>query len=235
MGMGNGHRESARRRAHARGLTLIEVLVAVAVLAMISTLIYAAFAAITRGKQNAGALSERFRVARMATDRMSRELSEAFLSAHVASTPALITRVTNFLGSSRRVDFTAFAHRRVVKDAHESDQNELGYFLATNAKNPNQLDLVRREKVLLDDQFARGGVVQVMVDDVDSFSLKYLDPMSGLWTETWDASSGAAQLGRVPLQVEITLIIRGGPAGMPVTFHTKTTLMIQQPLAFALK
>jgi general secretion pathway protein J len=224
-----------RTRARERGLTLVEVLVAVAVLAMISVLVYSAFAAVSRGKINAGNYSERYRLGRVAVSRISRELSEAYISAHVAPTPALITRTTAFLGTARRVDFNAFAHRRVVKDAHESDQCELSYFVGANAKKSNQFDLLRREQAIPDDKPGKGGVVQVLVDDVDTFELKYLDPLTGLWTDSWDSTSPAANLGRMPLQVEITLIMNGGPAGSPIRLRTKTPIMMNQPLAFALK
>jgi general secretion pathway protein J len=227
----------ARRgnRARARGLTLVEVLVAIAVLAMIAVLIYSAFSAITRGKNNASNYAERYRLARIATSRMSRELAAAYLSAHIAPTPALVTRTTAFLGAARRVDFNAFAHRRVVKDAHESDQCELSYFVGNDPKKPGQLDLLRREQAIPDDQPGKGGVVQILVDDIDTFDLKYLDPLSGLWTDTWDSTSAAAQLGRMPMQVEITLIMKGGAGGSPIRMRTKTPIMIPQPLAFALK
>jgi general secretion pathway protein J len=216
-----------------RGLTLIEVMISIAVLTMISVLIYGAFSTITRGKQAAGNLSERYRLARVAVDRMSREIQSAFLSAHVAPTPALITRTTAFLGTSRRLDFAAFAHRRLLRDAHESDQCELSYFLSTG--KGGKTDLARREQVIIDDQPSKGGVVQILVDDVDTFGLRYLDPANGLWTETWDTTSAAAQLGRLPLEVEIHLVLKGGPAGEPIRMRTKTRIMIPQPLSFALK
>jgi len=223
------------RRAGARGLTLLEVMVAVAVLTLVSVLVYGAFSTITRGKQTAGQLSERYRVGRLAMTRMTRELSMAFVSMHNAAIPSLNVRVTAFTGSARRVDFDAFAHRRLMKDAHESDQCELGYFLTTNAKKNNQQDLVRREQTIIDDQPGKGGVVQVLADDVDTFQLKYLDPTSGLWTEQWDTLSAAGQPNRLPLQVDIFLVLKGGPAGDPIRLHSKSQLFMLQPLAFALK
>jgi general secretion pathway protein J len=122
-----------------------------------------------------------------------------------------------------------------MKDAHESDQCELSYFTGGNKNKSNQTDLLRREQVIPDDQPAKGGVVNVMVDDIDTFQLKFLDPMSGLWTDMWDSTSTAAQLGRVPLQIEIYLAIKGGPSGDLIRFRTKTQLNILQPLSFALK
>lgn len=222
-------------RTHARGLTLLEVMVAVSVLTLVSTLIYGAFTTITRGKQAASNLSERYRIGRVAMSRMSRELGMAYVSAHVAALPQLMTRVTAFTGTARRVDFDAFAHRRLLRDAHESDQAELSYFTVPNAKKSGQTDLVRREQAMIDDQHGKGGVVQVMVDDVDTFALRYLDPLSGMWTEQWDSTSAVGQLGRLPLAVEIYLVLKGGPAGDPIRIRTKAPVMINQPIAFALK
>lgn len=222
-------------RSRARGLTLLEVMVAISVLAIVSVLIYGAFSTIARGKQSASNLSERYRIVRLAMTRMSRELGMAYISAHVAASPQLSARVTAFTGTAKRVDFDAFAHRRLVKDSHESDQCELSFFTTAHAKKASQLDLVRREQIIIDDQHGKGGVVQVLVDDIDTFSLRYLDPQSGMWTEQWDSSSAAMQLGRVPLQIEIVLIAKGGPAGEPIRLRTKTGPVIQQPLAFALK
>lgn len=228
-------RVRARARARSRGLTLLEVLIAVAILTLVSVLIYGAFSTINRGRQNATALAERYRLARVAMARMSHELSEAYISAHVAMTPALNVRVTAFLGTSRRVDFDAFAHRRLLKDAHESDQCELSYFVVADPKKHQQLDLARREQVIIDDQPGKGGVSSVLVDDIDSFSIKYLDPLTGLWTETWDSTSTAAQLGRMPLQVQLKLVMKGGPAGDAIRLATKVPINIYAPLAFALK
>lgn len=224
-----------KTRARSRGLTLLEVMIAVAVLTLVSVLIYGAFSAIARGKQTAGLLSERYRIGRVAMTRMSRELSMAFLSLHNAMLPQLNTRITTFQGRSNRVDFAAFAHRRLLKDAHESDQCELSFFTNSNPKKSGQLDLARREQTIIDDQPGKGGVSQVMVDDIDTFALKYLDPMTGMWTETWDTTSIAGQPNRLPLQVEIYLVLKGGPAGEPIRLRTRTALSILQPLAFALK
>lgn len=211
------------------------MLIAVAVLTLVSVLIYGAFSTINRGKTKAGELADRYRLGRLAMSRMARELSAAFLSAHVAPSPALITRVTAFIGTARRVDFDAFAHRRILKDSHESDQCELSYFVATDPKNPQQNDLARREQIIIDDQPGKGGASTILVDDIDTFSLRYLDPYIGLWTDSWDSTSMAAQFGRLPMQVEIKLVMKGGPAGEPIRLSTKTPIMILQPLSFALK
>jgi len=227
----------AHRTPHGRerGLTLLEVLIAVAVLTLVSVLIYGAFSTINRGRQNAGQLADRYRLARLAMTRMSRELSEAYISAQIPMTPVLWVEKTAFLGTDRRVDFDAFAHRRILKDSHESDQCELSYFVATDPKNPRQSDLARREQVIIDDEPGKGGASTILVDDIDTFALSYLDPLTGLWTNSWDSTSTAAQFGRMPLQIEIKLVMKGGPAGEPIRLATKTRINMWQPLSFAIK
>ena len=37
------------------------------------------------------------------------------------------------------VDFTSFSHRRLFRDAHESDQNEISYFLASDPRDRSNL------------------------------------------------------------------------------------------------
>ena len=231
-------RSSPSRRPHrdaARGLTLIEIMIAVSVLSMVSLMIYAAFSSLSRGKARASTLGERYRLARVAMSRMAREVSSAYLSAHRAGVPALQVTASAFVGTNRRVDFNAFAHRRIVKDAHESDQCELSYFTVSNSKRSNQTDLVRREQTIIDEQFGKGGAVQILVDDVDTFSIRYFDPMTGNWIDTWDSLSSSANLNRLPLEIEFYLVLKGGPAGEPIRLRTKTQLQIPQVLDFALK
>src|SRR6185503_20610265 len=103
------------------GMTLLEIIVSMAILAMISLLIYGAFDSLTRGKKGEAMKAERSRQARSAVLRIGRELSEAFLSMHTPTNVALQTRLTVFSGMNStqfdRLDFTAFAHRRTEADS----------------------------------------------------------------------------------------------------------------------
>jgi len=226
---------ATRRRA--RGLTLLEVMVAVAILAMVSVLIYGAFDGLNRGKKNLGRLNDRYHQGRAALERMSLELSSAFLSQHQPPTEQQIRRLTIFAGSTGspadRLDFTAFSHRRLMHDAHESDQNEISYFGSPDPNVSGKIDLARREASIIDIDPKRGGEVNVLVDDIELFDLRYLDPMTGMWTETWDTMQATGQPNRLPLEVKITLVLKGGADGKPITFVTKVPIPMQAPLSFA--
>jgi general secretion pathway protein J len=226
------------RRSRARGLTLLEVMVAVAILAMVAVLTYGAFDGLSRGTKNLGRLNDRFHQGRAALSRITMELSSAFLSMHQPATEQQIRRLTIFAGTNTspadRIDFTSFSHRRLVKDSHESDQNEISYFGSPDPNVSGKLDLARRESNMIDLEPKKGGEVNVLVEDIDLFDVKYLDAISGMWTDSWDSSQSTGQPGRLPLEIKITLAIKGGADGKPINFTTKMTMPMQAPLSFAI-
>jgi general secretion pathway protein J len=226
------------RRRRGRGLTLLEVMVAVAILAMVALLTYGAFDGLSRGKKNLGRINDRYHQGRAAVERITRELSSAFISMHQPATEAQIRRLTIFAGSNGspadRLDFTSFSHRRLVKDAHESDQNEVSYFGSPDPNVSGKVDLARREAATIDLEPKRGGEVNVLAEDIESFELRYLDATTGMWTETWDSSQATGQPGRLPFEIKITLALKSGVDGKPVTFTTKVAMPMQAPLNFAL-
>jgi general secretion pathway protein J len=212
------------KRALSRGMTLLEVMVSVVILAMIALLIYGAFDSMARGKKAEGMRTDRAREGREAMLRITRELSGAFLSMHNPQNAALITRTTAFVASSSanfdRVDFSTFAHRRFEKDAKESDQCEVGYFVVRDPEVSEKMDLVRREQTPIDMEPKRGGVVNVLAENVEEFDLRYLDPQTGQWVDSWDTTQVSGQPGRLPLEIRVTLVLKGIPGGVSSTFTT---------------
>jgi general secretion pathway protein J len=219
-------------------MTLLELLVSLAILAMMSLLIYGAFDSMNRGIKGEEMKSERGREGRDGLLRITRELSAAFISFHNPTNIALITRQTAFIGAHSspfdRVDFAAFAHRRIVKNSRESDQCEVGYSVVADPAVSDKMDLIRREQTPIDQDPVRGGVVNVLVENIDLFSLKYLDPMSGLWIDTWDTTLVNAQYNRLPLEIKIAITLRGRPGLEPQTFTTKVMMPMLSPLTFGI-
>ncbi|AUX38468.1 MULTISPECIES: type II secretion system protein GspJ [Sorangium] len=224
-----------RRRRRSGGVTLLEVLVSVAILAIIGTLIYGAFDGMSRSRAGISRISDRYHQGRAAIARISRELQAAFLSRHQPADKNIVVRLTAFTGEDSspadRVDFTAFAHRRLLRNAHESDQCEIGYFGSRDPER-DKLDLVRREAKFIDLEPTRGGVVNVLAEDIESFNVRYLDPLTGEWVDSWNSTQPAAQFERLPSQVWVTLVLNGGPGGAPIKFETKVPIAMQVPIAF---
>jgi general secretion pathway protein J len=219
-------------------MTLLEILVSLGIMAMISLLIYGAFDSISRGRRGEAMRADRARQGRDAVERIARELQGAFLSMHTPVVPALITRQTGFIAQNSsqfdRVDFTSFAHRRVTKESKESDQAEIGYFVVKDPEVDGKMDLVRREQAPIDFEFKRGGVVNVLAEDVERFDLRYLDPLSGQWVESWDSTLLTAQLNRLPLEIRIELELKPVRNTPPFKYVTKIMMPIQQPLKFGI-
>lgn len=232
----------ARSRAKPRGMTLLEILVSLGVMAMISLLIYGAFDSISRGRRGEALRADRARQGRDAIERIARELQGAYLSMHTPSAPALITRQTAFIAQSSssfdRLDFASFAHRRISAEAHESDQAEIGYFVVKDPDHDDKQDLVRREESPIDVSGVldpkRGGVINVLAEDVDHFDLKYFDPLTQNWVETWDSTQVSAQLNRLPLEVRIELEMKPVKNTPAFKYVTKVFIPIQQPLQFGI-
>lgn len=234
-----------KKRQRRRGITLIEVLVALAVLALVASLVYGAFDAMSRTRASVEGASERYHQGRTAISRMSREIQSAFLSMHRPLTnPGLQVSQTIFRGTDGgstgdRLDFTSFSHRRLGFGSHESDQNELSYFVSRGGRtrnvagrDVNTFDLARRESTVIDMEPTTGGISQILAEDVVEFRLSYLDAATGDWREEWDSS--AEQFERLPRYVRIELAIARSVPGAPYRFVTKVPIAMQGPLTFGL-
>lgn len=223
------------RRARARGITLLEILVAIGILSLVASLVYGAFDGMSKSRQGIERVADRYHQGRSAVARMSREVQSAFISLHQPLDPNFSTRKTAFIAShgsyADRLDFTSFSHQRISAGAHESDQNELSYFGSPDPRS-SAIDLVRREAKYIDIDPQHGGVIQVLAENIKSFKLSYLDGITGDWKTDWDSTQATESL-RLPQQVRIELILNGSQ-GEPLTFVSKAPVMMQAPLNFGL-
>ena len=218
--------------ARSRGLTLLEVLVAISILALIGSLIYGAFDGMSRSRKGIERIDDRYHQGRNAVARIAREVQSAFISRHVAPNALLSGRKTAFMGNRDRLDFTSFAHRKTFKDAHESDQSEIGYYIDRDIDSAHY-NLLRRESKYIDDKVEQGGSVSVLAEDVESITFEYQHPLTFEWSDSWDTSQAAGQPDLLPLAVKITLVLNGGINNEPLKIVTKAPLGIQLPLRFA--
>jgi len=223
------------------GFTLVELMIAIAVLTMITTLVYSAFAGMKSSRDGVLRVTDRYREGRVAMSIIVRDLQSAFLSSNVPVNNIAPSRITAFISKSGtpidRLDFATLAYRRLDTDVHESDQAEISYF---GSKDPNSdaIDLVRRVDPMLDTDPEHGGRVEVLATDVGLLDLQYLDPLTGLWTEEWDTRQAIGVGFRLPHQVRVLLVLHDGQkkesggAREDLRFITKFQLMIPQPLKF---
>src|SRR5215208_6592269 len=105
-------------------------MIAAAITAIIGVLVAGSFQRAAASRDLAQDQEERFGGALVALSRMSREVSEAFLSEHYDH-KRYRERPTVFLGRDRgerdTLLFATMAHGRLVQDAKESDQSVVEY------------------------------------------------------------------------------------------------------------
>jgi general secretion pathway protein J len=225
-----------------RGVTLLEVLVSVTILAMIGTMIYASFDQTAKLRERLSTRQEHDHQARIALARVTRDLRAAFLSLHTNQNTQLAAAQTAFKGATSlgqaQVDMTTFTHRRLRSGTHEGDACEVGYRVEER-RGPTPdgrrvLDLLRRESPRIDADPLHGGVVDVLMTDVKTFELAYWDEPAERWSDTWDTQSGTGQPGRLPLRVRVTLTVEEGPQRDTRRYSTETHVMMTRPLTFGL-
>jgi len=233
------------RSRRARGFSLIELLIAVAILSGVCMLIYSAFAGMRNSKEGVSRIDDRYHEGREALRRIEREIASAYVSLHRPLDPTLWVQRTEFVGTrgtpADRLDFNSFSYTRFDRNAHESDQCELSYFGSPDPKNTGVIDLVRRVNPHLDLKPDKGGRIDVIASDIDLFRLEYLDPLTGMWTETWDSTDTLTHTNQLPPFVHVKLVLNGGRRAFPgraqgtLRFETKIRIPIYQPLSFAIE
>ena len=218
-----------------RGFTLLEVILAVTILALIGTMIYGGFSQTALNKARIEEDVDHSRVVHMALERMARELTMAFVSTHVNPSLDLRVSTTAFVGKDNgnedRIDFTSFSHRRLYRNARESDQNEISYFVTEHPDDPDVKVLARREQNRIDDDPRRGGKSLILVENVEEFNIEYFDPLLSEWMQTWDTVETLSQPNRLPTQVRIRLgVTDPRRRGKTQTYGTRVTI----PITYAL-
>ena len=176
-------RVGGKPQHRARGFTMIEVVVAIGLLAMVSAMVYGSMAVTLRSERVVMKTQDRYHAGRVALERIVRDLSSAFLSKHVG----VMERVTEtlFKGSEDDVVFTYIGHTRVFPKRPESDQGVVSFYLKSGKGKGKKL--IRRGKVYIDDQPDKGGEEQVLAEGVKSLKFEYWDDEQEDWTDSWDA------------------------------------------------
>ncbi|MEM8608205.1 MAG: type II secretion system protein GspJ [Myxococcota bacterium] len=218
-----------------RGFTLIEIMLAIAILAIVGTLIYGGFAQTTLNKTRIESDIDHYRTVNMALERMAREVNQAFVSTHENPSLDLRTVHTVFDGKDNgredRLDFTSFSHRRLYRNAKESDQNEISYFVTEDPDEPGSRVLARRQQNRIDEEPRKGGKSQILVRGVEEFNIEYFDPLLSEWVQEWTSDDRFKQANRLPTQVRFRLTVRDPTRpGNSHTFGTRATI----PLTYAL-
>ncbi len=217
----------------ARGFTLVEVMIAAAITAVVGAMVAGAFSRAAAARDLAEAQDERFTGARQALDRMAREVSEAFLSDHY-DTKRYRERPTVFRGKDGgdrdTLLFATMTHSRLLRDAKESDQAVVEYEVDRDPDLPGEDALWRREKPRIDDEPDRGGTRAMVLEHVKGFDVQYWDWKRQEWVREWDTST-VERKDFLPTRVRFRVTLQM-PDGTTRPFETEALVAIVRPLDF---
>lgn len=200
-----------------KGFTLIEIMIAIAILAIISLLLWQSSAVSMNAKERYEAEDVRFQEVLLALSRMADDISMAYLfqsKAHLGNTGiGELAQEVQFIGTDSgerdEIHFVSLSHMRYLKNTKESDQEEVSYFLRREEGEEGEKgrwDLVRRMQSPPDREPEKGGRDYVILQDVQKLEFQFFDEKRGEWQREWD-SSRIESNRQLPKAVEITLTI----------------------------
>lgn len=193
----------------ARGFTLIEVITAIGITSFIGVVIGVTFSTTIANKDVIEGQAERYRMLRTAMARMSREIGAAFISDRYDSRRYrdAFDRPTNFVGTREKLLFTTMSHQRLYADAKESDQMVVEYSVkrSPDPKAKDRQDLLRREKVILEERMERGGTEDILFEGIKKLEFQYWNSERKQWEDEWDTRRSERRT-TLPTRVKMTII-----------------------------
>lgn len=222
------------RRAQA-GLTLIEVMIASAVMVMMMTLAWRTIRNTSDTRRSSATYQERNHEIRMAMGRVVDDFEGAYLSKNEdenASHPR-----TLFVGKSGsrvpQISFSTLNHRVLWADANESEQTVITYLAHDSKEHPGEVDWVRSERRRPSNEPPEEEPAEydVLVRNVEKVELEFWNWKNEEWQDTWDTTQSDGQRGWLPSRVKITLTVKNAD-GKDLKFTTQARITMQEVLMF---
>jgi len=215
-----------------RGFTLVEVMLAVAILALIVTILYGAFAGSIKSMEISSEGGDIYRRARIVLNRMTQEISCAYLPPVQAPVQGEETQETQeisdiqyaFIGEDRTEDelprdTLSFTTAALPLHGPSHGLKEVGYYLVPDPET-EEPSLLMREDITPDDRIDEGGRSRLLAEGIWGIDFTYYDERGREWNR-WDSTSYIFD-GRIPRSVRISLFFkdeRGEPLSLTTTAH----------------
>jgi len=198
------------RNPHSRGFTLLEVLIATAIMAGIVTVIYTSFFTASRNVEQAENMRDTSDLVRTLISKISNDVANAYVNP--AMDPLTVfygKKVQPDMGSdTTRYDelyLTTLANSR-RPGTKETDLWEVGYYFKQKPDGKGYVMMRREKRELTKDVPAlEGGIEYELTDKVERFQFQYYNGFS--WVDEWPRSNFM-----LPKVVQISLLLDDGSA-----------------------
>ncbi|HEY6008836.1 MAG TPA: type II secretion system protein GspJ [Geobacteraceae bacterium] len=193
-----------------RGFTLLELLVALALLALLAATLYGTYFGLMAGRDRATAVTEEMRELRTTLDSLRREIAAAYY--RQASDPTkprfrFVVEDRDFFGKpASTLVFTAIAPPAVGETQPVSDQALVEY---RPVAKENAMRLMRRRQdvYLENDTYP----TYTQMEEMQGFLVECSND-GAQWTRTWDSRLNSPPL---PQWVRVTITVKDGEKNVP--------------------
>jgi len=180
-----------------KGFTLVEILIALAIMAMIVASTFTIFRSASKSWQKGETRSQRYQNARSAVSRISAEISQAVINSN---------ELSKFTGDKNKISFISF----VSTDSGIFELSEVEYWL-DGAKRL----LMRNDDIEPDYDSGTYDHSDILSDNVSELEFSYFD--GSIWLDVWN-SDEATGIG-LPKAVKIKIRVEDKKAREGETFE----------------
>lgn len=219
----------SRRRAS--GFTLMEVVVAMSIIAMLGALVWGSFSPLQTAKEIVEEEADRYHGLRLAMDRITRDLSMAYLSDRY-DVKRFRERPTHFVsddsGDDDTLRFTTLSHERLYEDAKEGDAAIVEYSIGRHPDRRDVSVLLRREKTVIDENPEDEGREVILAEGIEGIDFKFWDVRKEEWVNEWDTEDVEFK-NHLPQRVQVNLYAPDD-TGKVRRYTTQARIVLRYPL-----
>jgi general secretion pathway protein J len=206
-----------------RGFTLVEVMIAAGILAVIMSIVYSSFSGSLKTMAIGEERGDAYRKGRLILSRMVQEISCAYLP----QTQELPDIKYAFIGEDKEEDGIPrdslyFISTIAPIEGVSAGLKEVGFYLTPDSQT-GELTLVMREDPTPDDQSDEGGRRYVLGSTIFGLDFEYYDENGREW-KRWETTSSTFGY-KLPKVVKISLLFKD-ERGEAIAITTKTRVLI---------
>ena len=222
------------KRTRQAGLTLIEIMIASAVMVVMMALAWRTITNTASSKRAFEGFEARNHELRVAMGRIVADFELAYLSKNEDATQTHPR--TMFIAKDGRIPeirFSTLGHRVLWVDANESEQTVISYVTRSSPTKAGTTDWIRREQRRLSNEPPEDEPADydILLTDIVSAKLEYFNWKNVEWQTTWDTTQSDGQKAMLPSRVRITIVTKD-PSGGEYKLTSEARLLMQEPLSF---
>ncbi|MFH1261930.1 MAG: type II secretion system protein GspJ [Pseudomonadota bacterium] len=209
-------------RPDSTGFTLIEVVLAATIFALVAAITWGSLHATFKTERTVAERTGLQEVGTAVLNKVREDLQQSFLVE--APKPLTFMRGEDLMDHDK-ISFSALAHYPSRPEARESEQTQITYETDTNPSEPQLFLLKRKETTFLDGTDKVEAEPIVIASNLLVFNLEYSADGTN-WRPAWD-SKAPEQMNKLPKIIRLALRLRD-PQGREEIFETLVDLPMSE-------